>query len=546
MKEARAGAPRFGPPIAVQIIALLVAVLIVGQLAILVVVTVMPPPRPPIYRIEEIAAALKGGRLTPRYAPAMLRTVEAAPPKGRDDDNRFRTASLRAELARTLGVTEDHVRLTVEPRPNFPLLYGGRGYHPHERQDDRGGGPPPGSPFDQGGGPPNEPPSSFGPGQVGPAGVGAFPPPGLSAPQPPQSGSDPAPPPPGADGSASWGRRHFHHGPWGGFPRGFAPDRQGFVVGAMDAAFEAQPGRWTVVRSQSEGFPNAWQRRVLLWFLACLLLLTPAGYLFARRLTAPISRFARAADRLGRDPRGPPMALKGPAEIGVAAAAFNEMQARLARYVGDRTAMIGAIAHDLRTPIARVQFKLQRAPEDLAADIRGDLGQMEAMIWAVLDFVRDASPVRERGPLDLLSLLEVVADDATATGADVELEPGPVQIVEGDASSLQRLFVNLVDNAVKYGGSARITLTHEDGDAVVRVSDLGPGLPSEEYERVFEPFYRVETSRSRETGGIGLGLSVARTIARAHGGDVTLASKESDAATGSGLIVTVRLPRPKG
>jgi len=298
-----------------------------------------------------------------------------------------------------------------------------------------------------------------------------------------------------------------------------------------------------VVRTQSEAFPNAWQRRIMLWFLACLLILTPAGYLFARRLTAPISRFAKAADRLGRDPRGPPMTLRGPAEIGVAAAAFNEMQARLARYVGDRTAMIGAIAHDLRTPLARVQFKLQRAPTDLAEDIRRDLGQMEDMIAAVLDFVRDASPVRERGPLDLLSLLEVVADDASATGADVEVEPGPAQIVEGDATALQRLFANLVDNAVKYGGGARIALSSEDGDAVVRVSDNGPGLPPDEMEKVFEPFYRVETSRSRETGGIGLGLSVARTIARAHGGDVTLGAREDDVR---GLVVTVKLPSPKG
>ena len=544
MKETRAGAPRLGLPIAFQIIALLVAVLIVGQLATLVVVTVMPPPRPPIYRIEEIATALKGGRLTPRYAPAMLRSVETAPPKGRDDDSHFRTASLRAELARTLGASEDHVRLTVEPRPGFPLLLGGRGYRPRDRRDDRGG-PPPGSPFDPPGAPSGDAPPPFGPGQPvrDPSGAGSPPDHGPPPTQQTRPGQDS--PPPGRDDPTAWAHHRFHHG-WDGFPRGFAPDRQGFVVGAMDAAYEAQPGRWTVVRSQTEGFPNAWQRRVLLWFLACLLLLTPAGYLFARRLTAPISRFARAADRLGRDPRGPPMALRGPAEIGVAAAAFNEMQARLARYVGDRTAMIGAIAHDLRTPIARVQFKLQRAPEDLAADIRGDLGQMEAMISAVLDFVRDAAPVRERGPLDLLSLLEVVADDATDTGADVQLEPGPAQIVEGDASALQRLFVNLVDNAVKYGGSARISLTQEDGDAVVQVSDSGPGLPAEEYERVFEPFYRVETSRSRETGGIGLGLSVARTIARAHGGDVTLVSKGQGDAAGAGLIVTVRLPRPKG
>jgi signal transduction histidine kinase len=314
------------------------------------------------------------------------------------------------------------------------------------------------------------------------------------------------------------------------------PIRVGIVVGEVEAAVADASGRWVVVHSPSQGFPNAWQRRMLLWFLACLAILTPIGYLFARRLSAPIARFAAAAERLGRDPNAPPLALAGPAEIGLAAAAFNQMQARLARYVDDRTTMIGAIAHDLRTPIARVQFKLNRAPDALAADIRADLGQMEAMIAAVLAFVRDAAPAQERAPLDLLSVLEVVADDAADTGADVGLEPAQPLIVEGDAAALRRLFSNLVDNAVKYGKSARIHLTLAADEAVVEIKDEGPGLSSEDAERVFEPFYRLEGSRNRETGGIGLGLSVARSIARAHGGDVSLQTGPT------GLSATVRLP----
>jgi signal transduction histidine kinase len=212
------------------------------------------------------------------------------------------------------------------------------------------------------------------------------------------------------------------------------------------------------------------------------------------------------------------------------------MQARLARYVQDRTAMIGAIAHDLRTPLARVQFKLNRAPPDLAADIRADLDQMEAMIAAVLEFVRNATAVHERTRLDLLSVLEVVADDACDVGADVVVLPGPPLVVEGDATGLQRLFMNLVDNAVKYGGKARIHLYADGGDAVVEVADEGPGLTPDEIDQVFEPFYRLESSRNRETGGIGLGLSVARTIARAHGGEVTLIPG------GGGLTAVARLP----
>ncbi len=507
-----------GPSIAVQIIALLVAVLAIGQIATLAIVVLLPPPRPPVYRLEEIAAALKGGSAPPRNAPAFQRETATDPPKPRPRD--LRSRALGDALAKLVGAAPDNVRLVLEPRPRFALPFG------PWRTGRRGGpgaldGPPQGEPPPDGAPPPGPPPGS-----------------------PPDAGAG-GPAAPRFDGGRRWGGASLFGGGGFGF-RARAFERIGVVVGPVEAALQVAPGRWTVVRTPLDGFPNAWERRLLLWFIPCLAILTPIGYLFARRLTAPIRRFAEAAERLGRDPQAQPMTLSGPAEIGVAAAAFNDMQARLARYVQDRTAMIGSIAHDLRTPLARVQFKLQRAPEDLAADIRADLGQMEAMIAAVLAFVRDASTAQERAPIDLLSVLEVVADDAGDTGADVTLapgtlepgtlEPGPSLIVQGDVSALQRLFVNLVDNAVKYGGRARISLSADAGEALVEIADDGPGLPPEEMERVFEPFYRLESSRNRETGGIGLGLSVARSIARGHGGDVGLRSGPG------GLVASVRLP----
>jgi signal transduction histidine kinase len=494
----------------VQIIGLLAAVLILGQLATLAIVVFLPPPRPPVYRLEEIAAALKGAVAPPRNAPAFQREVSADPPKPRPHD--WRSRGLSDALAKLLGADAENVRLVVEPRPRFALpLNGWRGDRRRARDQDALGAPPPDGP------PPDGPPPDR-------------PPPDRPPPDDPGAAAG------RLDGAGRWGGASLF-GRGGGFGfRARAYERLGVVVGSVEAALQVAPGRWTVVRTPQEGFPNAWQRRLLLWFSVCLVILTPIGYLFARRLTAPIRRFAEAAERLGRDPEAQPMTLSGPAEIGVAAAAFNDMQARLARYVQDRTAMIGSIAHDLRTPLARVQFKLQRAPEDLAADIRADLGQMEAMIAAVLAFVRDASTAQERAPVDLLSVLEVVADDAGDTGADVTLAPGPSLIVQGDVSALQRLFANLVDNAVKYGERARISVSQDGGEALVEIADDGPGLPAAELERVFEPFYRLETSRSRETGGIGLGLSVARSIARGHGGDVALR------AGSSGLIAAVRLP----
>jgi two-component system OmpR family sensor kinase len=314
-----------------------------------------------------------------------------------------------------------------------------------------------------------------------------------------------------------------------------AREHIGVVFGPFDAAWRLPSGGWAVVRPAPEPFPNPWQSRVIVWFLGCLAVFGPAGYLFARRLVRPITAFAQAAERLGRDPRASQFELRGPSEIGAAARAFNDMQGRLKRYVDDRLAMIGAISHDLRTPLTRIRFKLESAPPQLRQALTADIDQMEAMITAALAFVQDATRTPDREQLDLLSVLECVVDDARSTGGDVTLSGATLE-VDGDALALQRLFANLVDNALKYGRRARIRLFAEAGDAVVEVADDGAGLPADELERVFEPFYRTERSRSRDTGGIGLGLAVARSVARGHGGDVELRSGEG------GLVATVRLP----
>ena len=165
------------------------------------------------------------------------------------------------------------------------------------------------------------------------------------------------------------------------------PDRP---IEAFSAALRQRDGLWRVA-SERPGLLGPWQRRALLWLFGSVLLTAPLGYLFARRLTAPIRTFAEAAKRLGRDPRAPALAAEGPAEIGAAARAFNEMQERLRRYVDDRTAMVGAIAHDLRTPLTRLAFRLEAVPEELRAKAAADIAEMDAMIAATLAFVRDAT-----------------------------------------------------------------------------------------------------------------------------------------------------------
>ena len=310
-----------------------------------------------------------------------------------------------------------------------------------------------------------------------------------------------------------------------------------FLIAPFAVSVQQPGGRWLIVEPKHTLRPTPWQQRLLLWLGLSLIALIPLAYLFSRRLAAPITAFATAAERLGRDPHAEPLDLQGPAEVKVAVKAFNEMQERLARYVDDRTAMVGAIAHDLRTPLTRLRFRLEDAPEAFKDRMGADIAEMEAMISGTLAFVRDASKRADRAKLELSSLLESLADEMSETGLDVIVERAERVIVEGDPIDLRRLFNNLLDNAVKFGAAARIRVMAQADIALVEIDDRGPGLPDDELERVFEPFYRRESSRSRDTGGIGLGLPVARSIARAHGGDATLHNQP-----GGGITARVALP----
>ena len=313
-----------------------------------------------------------------------------------------------------------------------------------------------------------------------------------------------------------------------------------FVDGDFVAALKVSDGHWVVVQPQPEPFPNTWQRRVLLWFLISFALVAPLGLLFARRLARPIAGFAIAAERLGRDPRAAVLAMEGPAEVGRAAHAFNRMQNRLRSFVDDRTAMIGAISHDLRTPLTRLRFRLEDVPEPLQAGMLAEVNEMEEMIKSVLNFIRDASEPGAREKVDLRAIVEDVVEDAVFIGKDVTLADSERAPVEVDPLGMRRLFGNLLENAVKYGDRAQIRLFTDHHDAVAEVSDNGPGLTEDELERVFQPFYRTPAARASRAQGSGLGLAVCRSIARAHGGDVLLMRGER------GLVAQVRLPLAYG
>ncbi|HUZ11895.1 MAG TPA: ATP-binding protein [Caulobacteraceae bacterium] len=311
---------------------------------------------------------------------------------------------------------------------------------------------------------------------------------------------------------------------------------QTLLFGRFQAAVRQPDGRWLVVEP-ARALLDPWQLRALLVLAVAALAVTPLAWWFARRLAAPIAAFATAAERLGRDPDAPPLDIRGSREVGAAVAAFNEMQERLRRYVTYRTAMIGAIAHDLRTPLTRLRFRIENLPDDLAPKLAADVDEMEAMVAATLAFVQDATQPRARTKLEVSSLVETVMDEAAETGADAAVERAERAVVDADPIALKRLVTNLVDNALKFGSRARGRVFAEAGMAVVEVEDNGPGVPESEIERAFEPFHRLESSRSRETGGIGLGLAVVRAIARAHGGEVTLLNR-----AGGGLRARVTLP----
>ncbi|WP_419320441.1 ATP-binding protein [Caulobacter sp. ErkDOM-E] len=309
-----------------------------------------------------------------------------------------------------------------------------------------------------------------------------------------------------------------------------------YVEGDFIAAYRVAPDRWVTLRTQPETFPNSWQKRLMLWFALSFAIVAPLGWIFARRLAAPLTDFARAAERLGREPTAEVAILSGPAEVGQAARAFNQMQGRLRRYVEDRTGMIGAISHDLRTPLARLRFRIERASPSLRREMARDLDQMEAMITSVLTFMRDNAEAGVRQRVDLRSILECAVDDAEVVGAQVSLEPGAPAEVEVDVLSVQRVFANLIDNAIKYGDEAQVRLFAERSEIVAEITDRGPGLVDSDLDRVFLPFYRSAEARSSTRQGVGLGLSTSRSTIRAHGGDICLRRGPT------GLVAQVRLP----
>ena len=320
------------------------------------------------------------------------------------------------------------------------------------------------------------------------------------------------------------------HGRHGGPPHLIGP--------ALRISVLLTDGSWLNVVAPFELGDTMWRPRFVLPLVLALILVTGVALLAVRKATLPFARFAIAAERLGVDVAAPPMTETGPREVRRAAQAFNIMQGRISRFVQDRTQMLAAISHDLKTPITRLRLRAEFIEDDEQRDkMLADLEEMEAMIASTLAFARDDATSEPRLRLDLAAMVQGLVEDMEDLGKDCAYAGPQSLVIQARPAALKRALSNLLDNAVKYGGGARLALSEGNDEVHLVVDDDGPGIPEADFERVFAPFVRLEASRSRDTGGSGLGLAVARAAIRAHGGDITLANRPE-----GGLRVTVSLP----
>lgn len=278
--------------------------------------------------------------------------------------------------------------------------------------------------------------------------------------------------------------------------------------------------------------------------LLCLEITIILAVLFSlwtiHRFTIPLKKFTEAAERLGVDLHTKPLAVLGPRVAKATAHAINKMQERIRDLIQVRTQMLAAISHDLRTPITRLKLRLQYIEDPvLYQKITQDLDEMESMISETLLFAREDNKNEKRVIFDIASLISSLCADFSETRRQVTYSgPHAGAHFYGGPVSLKRVFTNLIDNAIKYGHLANVVLEQKKEEIMISVQDEGPGILPSHLDKVFQPFYRGEHSRSRETGGIGLGLSVALDIVRAHGGNIML----SNLAEG-GVCATVILPK---
>ncbi|SEO18724.1 Signal transduction histidine kinase [Pseudorhodobacter antarcticus] len=325
-----------------------------------------------------------------------------------------------------------------------------------------------------------------------------------------------------------------------GMPATMRPMHEAMMAGRTDPiemtlSIQLAGGEWLNVRTMFHRPGLQLSPQALLPLLLMVLAVVLVAWWTARRVVGPMRVLAIGADRLGRGLDTEPLPMTGPSEVRDTTRAFNQMKDRLTRFVNERTHMLAALSHDLRSPLTAMRLRIEMLEEtEDSIRLKALVEEMQAMVEATLEFARGVAKTEPTATVDITALLGDLVSD---TGGCASLAPtGPIYATIRP-QALNRALRNLIDNAVRYGGIANVTLAQTPGTTVISIADTGPGLPDDQLEEVFEPFVRFEQSRSRDTGGVGLGLAIARTIIQAHGGTVTLCNTPD-----GGLEAVVRLP----
>lgn len=301
---------------------------------------------------------------------------------------------------------------------------------------------------------------------------------------------------------------------------------------------ELLDGRWLNFSSLADREPPTWSVRALLSLLLVALLIGAVLVVLLRRITRPLKLLVQQAEQFGRGAAIPPLSESGPREVAETLAAFNRMQLRLNRFVQDRTQMLAAISHDLRTPLTSLRLRCEFLPDGEDRDrMLQTLAQMESMLHATLSFARDEHQGEENRNVDLVSLLHSLCDDYEDNGQPVECYAEGKRVYQCRPEVLRRVLQNLINNALKYAGDAEVSLESTATAILIRVRDHGEGIPDDQLEAVFKPFFRLDTARNTEDGSVGLGLAIARTLIHQHGGELRLSN-----APDGGLLAEIQLP----
>ncbi|MGI9510685.1 MAG: ATP-binding protein [Geminicoccaceae bacterium] len=298
-------------------------------------------------------------------------------------------------------------------------------------------------------------------------------------------------------------------------------------------------GEWLNLESRLLPPKFGWKLPALTWLSLMGVALSTVVIIMVKRITRPMAALAAAAERAGRGEDIDPLPAVGPIDVRQTTHAFNRMHARLKRFIQDRTQMLAAMSHDLRTPITTLRLRAEFIEDDEIRDkILETLEEMQRMTEATLAFVREEAAVEPTRKVDLVALIDSVVVDFADLGHAATFEPTASCIYDCRPAGLKRAIRNLLENALRYGEKADVDLVEDAERLVISIVDQGPGIPENEIERMFHPFVRLDESRSEETGGIGLGLAIARSIIRSHGGDIDLVNRVD-----VGLIARIILPK---